>query len=152
MNPIHRVSSIPTALSIGSSAHLKKRDIVRNTGNLLLIRQYLNLKDENLIDVPEMFWDQPALETWYLQTTKALEVPLRLKNLNIKLDYSLDLQRYLHELESTVGPWSDYVYWEDQNANVVQCVTASVASIGVDNHHSHYYRVFLSPLSEWRQG
>lgn len=56
------VSSVPAALSSGSDAPLHKRDIVRNTGNLLLIRQGLNLNEQNLIDPPEMFWSNAPLE------------------------------------------------------------------------------------------
>ena len=54
---------IPSILASGSEGALKKKDIIRNTGNLLRIRQYLYLNDENLIDMPEMFWSSPELES-----------------------------------------------------------------------------------------
>lgn len=57
-----RVEHIPAILAQGSEGPLKKKDIVRITGQLLKIRQYLYLNDENLIDMPEMFWSSPELE------------------------------------------------------------------------------------------
>ena len=58
----YRVEHIPAILAQGSEGPLRKKDIVRITGNLLKIRQYLYLNDENLIDMPEMFWSSPELE------------------------------------------------------------------------------------------
>lgn len=77
------------------------------TGNLLLIRQYLNLSttSTNLLDAPEIFWEDhgPALELWFKEITRALEVKTRLDNLNRKLDYCLQVQETLQNLESTVS-------------------------------------------------
>lgn len=95
------VEHIPAILAQGSEGPLRKKDIVRITGNLLKIRQYLYLNDENLIDMPEMFWSSPELEVWFKQMTTALDVELRMRNLRTKLDYSLELQDTLLDLNST---------------------------------------------------
>lgn len=60
---LHRVSYIPDALSSGDERPLKKKDILKNTGNLLRIRQHIYLQEENLIDPPEMFWSNASLES-----------------------------------------------------------------------------------------
>lgn len=60
---VSRVSYIPNALSSGDEGPLKKKDILKNTGNLLRIRQHIYLQEENLIDPPEMFWSNASLES-----------------------------------------------------------------------------------------
>jgi hypothetical protein len=125
---ISRVSYIPNALSSGDEGPLKKKDILKNTGNLLRIRQHIYLQEENLIDPPEMFWANASLESkpcggctrstgcwkteipfpsplstvWFHQMSRALDVDLRMRNLKTKVDYSLELQNTLLDLNSTV--------------------------------------------------
>lgn len=98
-----RVSYIPNALSAGDEGPLKKKDILKNTGNLLRIRQHIYLQEENLIDPPEMFWSNASLEIWFKEMARALDVDLRMRNLKTKVDYSLELQNTLLELNSTVS-------------------------------------------------
>lgn len=81
---------------------MKKKDILKNTGNLLRIRQHIYLQEENLIDPPEMFWSNASLEIWFKEMARALDVDLRMRNLKTKVDYSLELQNTLLELNSTV--------------------------------------------------
>lgn len=75
--------------------------IQKNTGRLLLIRQYLNLRNENLMDAPEIFWSHSDIEKFFKQMVRNLEIDPRLRNLNTKLDYSLQVQATLQEMEST---------------------------------------------------
>ena len=97
-----RVQEIPAALTSGSSEPLKRKDIIKNTGHLLRLRQYLNLNEENLLDPPEMFWTNAGYEKCYEQMIRALEVKTRLENLNQKLDYTLHMQNTLQDLETSV--------------------------------------------------
>merc|ERR1712093_58602 len=95
------VSSVPSLLISNSSAPLKRKTIQKNTGRLLLIRQYLNLRNENLMDAPEIFWSHSDIEKYFKQIVRNLEIDPRLRNLNTKLDYSLQVQATLQEMEST---------------------------------------------------
>lgn len=71
---------------------------------------------------------------------KALEVPLRLKNLNVKLDYSLQIQSTLQELESTVRAHCTQVTVSTATNSSLDTllhshVTESIASARMDHHH-----------------
>jgi len=95
---------VPSLLISNSNTPLDRKLIQRNTGRLLLIRQYLNLNtgdSENLMDPPEFFWSHAKIEIYFNQMVKNLEINQRLRNLNTKLDYSLHLQATLQEMEST---------------------------------------------------
>jgi uncharacterized Rmd1/YagE family protein len=50
-----------------------------------------------------MFWSNASLEIWFKEMARALDVDLRMKNLKTKIDYNLELQNTLLELNSTVS-------------------------------------------------
>jgi required for meiotic nuclear division protein 1 len=92
--------SIPTTLSAGSKLRFKRPFILRKTGELLHIRAQLNLYSELTDSLPDLFWDSPhelKLETYYDQAGRALDVGVRIKVLNQKMDYASEIATVLRE-------------------------------------------------------
>lgn len=95
-------STIPRLLSSGSRLPLRisRRFILRKTGQLLSLRAQLNLYSELTDSLPDLFWDsrhELNLETYYDQVGRALDVGIRIKVLNEKMDYAQEIARVLRE-------------------------------------------------------
>lgn len=95
-------STIPFLLSKGSRLPLaiSRRFILRKTGELLLLRAQLNLYSELTDSLPDLFWDSRHdlhLESYYDQVGKALDVGIRIKLLNEKMDYAGEIAQVLRE-------------------------------------------------------
>lgn len=91
---------IPTTLSAGSPLRFTRQFILRKTGELLSIRAQLNLYSELTDSLPDLFWDSPhnlGLESYYESLGKALDVGVRIKVLNEKLDYASEIAAVLRE-------------------------------------------------------
>ncbi|KAJ9651014.1 hypothetical protein H2198_009689 [Neophaeococcomyces mojaviensis] len=95
-------ASIPFLLSRGSRLPLSisRRFILRKTGQLLLLRAQLNLYSELTDSLPDLFWDsrhELNLESYYDMVGKALDVGIRIKLLNEKMDYAGEIAQVLRE-------------------------------------------------------
>jgi uncharacterized Rmd1/YagE family protein len=91
---------IPTTLSAGSPLRFTRQFILRKTGELLSIRAQLNLYSELTDSLPDLFWDSPhnlGLESYYDSLGKALDVGVRIKVLNEKMDYASEIAAVLRE-------------------------------------------------------
>lgn len=82
------------ALSEGLELKTKEADILKLTGRLFLIRGKLNLYSE-LIETPDLYWSEPALERIYESVSRRLDIQLRISIMNRKLDYVTEEQRAL---------------------------------------------------------
>lgn len=94
--------SIPTTLSSGRSLGkpYTRSFILRKTGELLSIRAQLNLYSELTDSLPDLFWDSPhelGLENYYDSVGRALDVGVRIKVLNEKMDYASEIAGVLRE-------------------------------------------------------
>jgi len=92
--------SIPSILSSGSPLRFSRAFILRKTGELLSIRAQLNLYSELTDSLPDLFWDSPhelGLESYYESLGKALDVGVRIKVLNEKMDYASEIAAVLRE-------------------------------------------------------
>jgi uncharacterized Rmd1/YagE family protein len=90
--------SIPTMLSRGSGLPFTRAFVLRKTGELLSIRAQLNLYSELTDSLPDIFWDsrhELGLERSYDQIGRALDVGVRIKTLNEKMDYSQEISSIL---------------------------------------------------------
>ena len=90
--------SIPTMLSQGSGRPFTRSFVLRKTGQLLSIRAQLNLYSELTDSLPDLFWDSPhelGLGQYYNQISRALDVGDRIKTLNEKMNYSLEIASVL---------------------------------------------------------
>ena len=92
--------SIPTMLSRGSRLPFTRSFILRKTGQLLSVRAQLNLYSELTDSLPDLFWDsrhELGLEGYYDQVGRALDVGVRIKTLNEKMDYAQEIASVLRE-------------------------------------------------------
>jgi required for meiotic nuclear division protein 1 len=92
--------SIPTLLSRGSRLPFTRSFILRKTGQLLSVRAQLNLYSELTDSLPDIFWDsrhELGLEGYYDQVGRALDVGVRIKTLNEKMDYAQEIASVLRE-------------------------------------------------------
>ena len=99
---LHSTSEIPRLLSRGSRlpVRLSRPFILRKTGQLLSLRAQLNLYSELTDSLPDLFWDSTPtlnLETYYDQVGRALDVGIRIKVLNEKMDYAQEIASVLRE-------------------------------------------------------
>jgi uncharacterized Rmd1/YagE family protein len=98
---------IPTLLSQGSRLPFTRDFILRKTGQLLSVRAQLNLYSELTDSLPDLFWDsrhELGLEGYYEQVGRALDVGIRIKLLNEKMDYAQEIASVLRErLSETHG-------------------------------------------------
>ena len=99
--------AIPTLLSQGSHLPYTRDFILRKTGQLLSVRAHLNLYSELTDSLPDIFWDsrhELGLEGYYEQAGRALDVGVRIKLLNEKMDYAQEIASVLRErLSETHG-------------------------------------------------
>lgn len=99
--------TIPTLLSKGTRLPYSRSFILRKTGQLLSIRAQLNLYSELTDSLPDLFWDsrhELGLEGNYEQVGRALDVGIRIKTLNEKMDYAQEIASVLRErLSETHG-------------------------------------------------
>ncbi|KAH8692667.1 YagE family protein [Talaromyces proteolyticus] len=99
--------NIPTLLSRGSRLPYTRDFILRKTGQLLSVRAQLNLYSELTDSLPDIFWDSRhdlGLEGYYEQVGRALDVGIRIKLLNEKMDYAQEIASVLRErLSETHG-------------------------------------------------
>lgn len=96
----HSTRSIPLILSRGSKLRFTRSFILRKTGELLSIRAQLNLYSELTDSLPDLFWDSPSslgLSDYYDEVGGALDVEVRIKVLNEKMDYASEIASVLRE-------------------------------------------------------
>ena len=94
---------IPPRLSRGARLTLSRRFILQKTGELLSLRAQLNHYRELTDSLPDLFWDAKSelgLEGYYDQVGRALDVGVRIKTLNQKMDYAQEIATVLREIES----------------------------------------------------
>ncbi|KAF1808379.1 hypothetical protein P152DRAFT_462658 [Eremomyces bilateralis CBS 781.70] len=92
--------SIPLELSRGKSLPFGRQGILRKTGELLNIRAQLNLYSELTDSLPDIFWDsrhELGLEGYFDNVGRALDVGVRIKVLNEKMDYAQEIAAVLRE-------------------------------------------------------
>ncbi|KAF2664220.1 hypothetical protein BT63DRAFT_460522 [Microthyrium microscopicum] len=87
-------------LGFGSRLPFSRPFILRKTGELLSIRAQLNLYSELTDSLPDLFWDsrhELGLENYYDLVGRALDVGVRIKVLNEKIDYAQEIASVLRE-------------------------------------------------------
>jgi uncharacterized Rmd1/YagE family protein len=100
--------SIPLTLASGKPVRHTRSEILQKTGELLLIRAQLNLYSELTDSLPDLFWDSPhelGLEGYYEMVGRALDVGVRIKSLNEKMDYAGEIAAVLRERLSEKQGW-----------------------------------------------
>ncbi|KAF6833978.1 hypothetical protein CMUS01_06339 [Colletotrichum musicola] len=94
---------IPSLLSKGTGLPLGRKFILQKTGELLSLRARLNHYSELTDSLPDIFWDSRAelgLEGYYEQVGRALDVNVRIRTLNQKMDYAQEIASVMREMSS----------------------------------------------------
>jgi uncharacterized Rmd1/YagE family protein len=99
---LHSTALIPRLMSQGARLprRISRPFILQKTGQLLSLRAQLNLYSELTDSLPDLFWDSKHelnLENYYDQVGRALDVGIRIKVLNEKMDYAQEIARVLRE-------------------------------------------------------
>lgn len=99
---LQSTARIPSLLSSGRRLPFRfsRGFILRKTGQLLQLRAQLNLYSELTDSLPDLFWDsrhELNLENYYDQVGRALDVGIRIKVLNEKMDYAGEIAQVLRE-------------------------------------------------------
>lgn len=95
--------NIPALLSEGAGVPLGRKFILQKTGELLSLRARLNHYSELTDSLPDIFWDSRSelgLEGYYDQVGRALDVNVRIRTLNQKMDYAAEIATVLREMSS----------------------------------------------------
>ncbi|KAF4635705.1 hypothetical protein G7Y89_g2390 [Cudoniella acicularis] len=95
--------TIPPLLSRGSRLPFSRSFMLQKTGELLELRAQLNHYSELTDSLPDLFWDsrhELGLEGYYDQVGKALDVGVRIKTLNEKMDYAQEIASILRQTMS----------------------------------------------------
>jgi uncharacterized Rmd1/YagE family protein len=95
--------NIPALLSQGSGVPYGRRFILQKTGELLSLRARLNHYSELTDSLPDILWDSRSelgLEGYYEQVGRALDVNVRIRTLNQKMDYAQEIASILREMSS----------------------------------------------------
>lgn len=100
INYFESTRSVPIMMSKGVKMPLNRRMVMQRTGQLLQLRAQLNHYSELTDSLPDIFWDTPhqlGLENYYDQACRALDVGVRIKTLNEKMDYAQEIASILRE-------------------------------------------------------
>lgn len=92
--------SVVDMLSRGGRLPRSRSLILEKTGQLLNIRAQLNLYSELTDSLPDLFWDSRSeleLEKYYDHVGRALDINIRVKEFNEKLNYAQEIANVLRE-------------------------------------------------------
>ncbi|KAL0066921.1 Sad1-interacting factor 3 [Marasmius tenuissimus] len=88
--------SIPKQLAAKGALQLKRREALKLTGRLFKLRRDVNLVS-NVLDVPELFWDEASLKKLYDAVREYMEIGPRVQVLNDKLVMASDFLDAIHD-------------------------------------------------------
>ncbi|KIK52836.1 hypothetical protein GYMLUDRAFT_179651 [Collybiopsis luxurians FD-317 M1] len=88
--------SIPRQLADKGALQLKRREALKLTGKLFTLRRDVNLVS-NVLDVPELFWDEASLKELYDAVREYMEISGRVQVLNEKLGMASDFLEAIHD-------------------------------------------------------
>lgn len=105
--------TIPPILSRGGRLPFNQQFILQKTGALLELRAQLNHYSELTDSLPDLFWDSQhelGLEGYYDQVGRTLDVSVRIKSLNAKMDYAHEIVSVLREtLSKNHSTWLEWI-------------------------------------------
>ena len=87
-----RTRSIPAQLAATGVLALPRKEALKLTGRLFTLRRDVNLVS-NVLDVPELFWDEASLKALYDAVREYMEIGPRVQVLNEKISVAEDLVR-----------------------------------------------------------
>ncbi|PWN52063.1 hypothetical protein IE53DRAFT_385536 [Violaceomyces palustris] len=85
------VASIPEQLEKAGKVPLRRKEVIKQMGTLLTLRQKANLDKDNFFDEPEVYWENAKMEEHYRSICAELDISSRFETLNEKLDHCENL-------------------------------------------------------------
>jgi uncharacterized Rmd1/YagE family protein len=92
---IKKSENLPEEIAQHGQIKLTRRAIFKRMGEIFIARSSINLSSEYL-DMPEFFWRNPNLESFYEMAKNFLDIPSRVLALNQKLDVLQELLAILN--------------------------------------------------------
>eukprot|EP00921_Rhytidocystis_pertsovi_P015168 GHVQ01024228.1.p1 GENE.GHVQ01024228.1~~GHVQ01024228.1.p1 ORF type:complete len:182 (+),score=10.13 GHVQ01024228.1:757-1302(+) len=92
---IDNTKKIPEGLAKTGKVQSTRHDISRQIGELFVNRFYINLHTD-ILDTPDIFWDNDDFADHYDHCRRYLEIPKRVEILNHRLDIIKDLYDMLN--------------------------------------------------------
>ncbi|KNE57474.1 hypothetical protein AMAG_03185 [Allomyces macrogynus ATCC 38327] len=106
---ISATKHIPQTMATSGKVPMSRTAITKKIGQLFIMRINVNLVS-NVLDTPEIFWSEPALEPLYQAIRGYLEISQRVELLNQRVSVISDLLDMLKEhLTSTHGEQLEWI-------------------------------------------
>lgn len=87
--------AIPRQLADSGGLRMRRHDALKLTGRLFKLRRDVNLVS-NVLDIPELFWDEASLKSLYDAVREYMEIKPRVQVLNEKLAVASDFVRQIN--------------------------------------------------------
>ena len=87
--------AIPRQLADSGGLRMRRHEALKLTGRLFKLRRDVNLVS-NVLDIPELFWDEASLKSLYDAVREYMEIKPRVQVLNEKLAVASDFVRRMN--------------------------------------------------------
>ncbi|XP_061722688.1 required for meiotic nuclear division protein 1 homolog [Cydia pomonella] len=81
-------------MELDGTTHLDKKEVVRKLGELFSLRHRINVESD-LLDTPDVYWEEERLERLYSNTVAYFTIPRRTRVLNERLSHCVELLELL---------------------------------------------------------
>ncbi|KAF7721938.1 hypothetical protein EC973_003926 [Apophysomyces ossiformis] len=106
---INETKYIPQVMAESGNIQMSRKSITKKIGQLFIMRINVNLVS-NILDTPEIFWSEPALEPLYSAIRGYLEISQRVELLNQRVEVISDLLDMLKDhLNSSHGEQLEWI-------------------------------------------
>ena len=105
---IEDTKDIPQSVAETGKVHMSRKQIMRNVGELFILRININLSG-SVLDSPELCWSEPNLEPVYKAARSYLEISQRVSLLNQRVQVISDLLSMLKE--QMTHSQGEYLEW-----------------------------------------
>ncbi|ORX58891.1 DUF155-domain-containing protein [Hesseltinella vesiculosa] len=131
---INETKYIPQVMAESGNIHMSRTAITKKIGQLFIMRINVNLVS-NILDTPEIFWSEPALEPLYSAIRSYLEISQRVELLNQRVEVISDLLEMLKDhLNSSHGEHLEWiVIWLIAMEIVVAVITTTVDAFSLSH-------------------
>ncbi|CAO3609697.1 unnamed protein product [Cunninghamella echinulata] len=131
---INETKYIPQVMAENGNIHMSRTAITKKIGQLFIMRINVNLVS-NILDTPEIFWSEPALEPLYSAIRSYLEISQRVELLNQRVEVISDLLEMLKDhLNSSHGEHLEWiVIWLIAMEILVAVITTTVDAFSLSH-------------------
>ncbi|KAI8063800.1 hypothetical protein BC940DRAFT_306881 [Gongronella butleri] len=131
---INETKYIPQVMAESGNIQMSRTAITKKIGQLFIMRINVNLVS-NILDTPEIFWSEPALEPLYSAIRSYLEISQRVELLNQRVEVISDLLEMLKDhLNSSHGEHLEWiVIWLIAMEIVVAVITTTVDAFSLSH-------------------